>query len=176
MAANNLFLDRSLGRRREEIAELREGLGACRQQSVEAENALRGTFRMACEQGWLDVELTLAPTRPPLVQHLEVTGGREPDLPMRQTIEGVLEAMVRGPGRLDLAESADPAAIGALLQWQRQQLGSCKAGELQSGDGVEETTVRLDCDRGVVDMTLELDEGKLVRVEFSRPEGSDCAP
>ena len=174
IAADNLFLDESLDRRREVIKDLRDGLGPCQAKPVTAENALRGSFRMSCEDGWLDVELTLAPTRPPSVQYLSVTGGRPPTSRMQGSIDDVIAAMIHGPDRLEVSESADVAAIGALLQLQRQELGACIASELQSGDGAAETTIRLICDRGDVDMTVLLDDKKLSRVDFSQPPKQDC--
>lgn len=129
---------------------------------------------MSCEDGWLDVELTLAPTRPPSVQYLSVTGGRPPTSRMQGSIDDVIAAMIHGPDRLEVSESADVAAIGALLQLQRQELGACIASELQSGDGAAETTIRLICDRGDVDMTVLLDDKKLSRVDFSQPPKQDC--
>ena len=46
IAADNLFLDESLDRRRDAIHELRDGLGACEAEPIAARNALRGGFRM----------------------------------------------------------------------------------------------------------------------------------
>ena len=37
---------------------------------IDAENWLRGRFRLACERGALDATVTLAPTNPPRVQYL----------------------------------------------------------------------------------------------------------
>ena len=39
---------------------------------IDAENWLRGRFRLACERGALDATVTLAPTNPPRVQYLDV--------------------------------------------------------------------------------------------------------
>jgi CubicO group peptidase (beta-lactamase class C family) len=78
VAAVNLFLDRSKDRRRRDIAELREKVGACRapDRFTFVENALRGTWTLECERGNLDVAVTLAPTMPPAVQFLEVAPSR----------------------------------------------------------------------------------------------------
>jgi len=74
IAAANLFLDQSRDRRRAEIDRLRSQVGSCtmpdRFDSVE--NALRGDWTMTCEQGKLQVAITLAPTTPPSVQYLSV--------------------------------------------------------------------------------------------------------
>jgi CubicO group peptidase (beta-lactamase class C family) len=78
VAAVNLFLDRAKDRRRREIAELRQKVGACRapDRFLFVENALRGVWTLECERGNLDVAVTLAPTMPPAVQLLEVTPSR----------------------------------------------------------------------------------------------------
>ncbi|HUE88066.1 MAG TPA: serine hydrolase domain-containing protein [Vicinamibacterales bacterium] len=78
IAAVNLFLDRSKDRRRREIADLRAKVGTCRaaDQFTFVENALRGTWTLACERGDLDVAVTLAPTMPPAVQFLQVAPSR----------------------------------------------------------------------------------------------------
>ena len=79
----NLFMDRSKDRRRAEIAALRQEVGACRAADDFAyvENALRGEWLFNCDRGQLRAEVTLSPTMPPLVQHLEVrrvTGAEAP--------------------------------------------------------------------------------------------------
>jgi hypothetical protein len=74
MAAMNLFLDRSKERRRKEIEDLRANVGQCAAPSSfdTVENWLRGQWTMKCERGDLRVAITLAPTVPPRVQHLDV--------------------------------------------------------------------------------------------------------
>ena len=77
VAADNLFLDRPLATRRAELAALHERLGACRAGGdIDAENWLRGRFRLACERGALDASVTLAPTNPPRVQYLAFSEGQ----------------------------------------------------------------------------------------------------
>jgi len=91
LAADNLFLDRSLAERRDEAARLRERHGRCRAGDVRPENWLRGRFRADCERGWLDVEFTLAPTQPPRLQFLRLTSGWPP-------ADGVAGASFASPG------------------------------------------------------------------------------
>jgi CubicO group peptidase (beta-lactamase class C family) len=83
IAAVNLFLDRSRDRRKAEFERFRSELGACRAAAdfSYVENPLRGEWLFDCARGQLRAELTLAPTMPPLVQHLElrrVTGEEPP--------------------------------------------------------------------------------------------------
>ena len=74
IAAMNLFLDRSKARRRKEIEDLRAEVGLCTAPAAfdSVENWLRGRWTMQCERGDLRVAITLAPTVPPRVQHLDV--------------------------------------------------------------------------------------------------------
>jgi hypothetical protein len=71
IAAMNLFLDAPIAQRRAEIAKLKEEVGDCSAFGpVIAENWLRGQFNMTCQKGVVGAFFTLAPTRPPAVQHL----------------------------------------------------------------------------------------------------------
>ncbi len=71
IAAMNLFLDQPVAQRRAAMAKLKEQVGACREAGpVVAENWLRGGFDLPCERGAVRVIFTLAPTKPPLLQHL----------------------------------------------------------------------------------------------------------
>ena len=74
VAAENLFMDRSKERRRKEIEDLTATAGQCKPADTfdVVENALRGSWTMACERGRLQVAITLAPTMPPKVQYLTV--------------------------------------------------------------------------------------------------------
>ena len=73
IAAENLYLDVSKDRRRAAIESLRAKVGECRTAGpFDVENALRGQWTLSCERGDLRVAITLAPSMPPLVQHLAV--------------------------------------------------------------------------------------------------------
>jgi CubicO group peptidase (beta-lactamase class C family) len=74
IAADNFFLDDSAATRQARLADIRSKVGACKaDDAIDAENALRGRWRMTCERGSLIVSTTLAPTMPPKVQFLSVT-------------------------------------------------------------------------------------------------------
>jgi CubicO group peptidase (beta-lactamase class C family) len=86
IAAENLFLDKSKDRRQKALEELHAKVGTCRNDGpFEVENALRGKWLMNCEHGTLQGELTLAPTMPPLVQHIEVKEAKEQKLDSSET-------------------------------------------------------------------------------------------
>ena len=71
IAAMNLFLDAPIAQRRAQIDALKSEVGECSTTGpVLPENWLRGQFNMTCAKGNVAVFFTLAPTQPPLVQHL----------------------------------------------------------------------------------------------------------
>jgi hypothetical protein len=74
IAAENLFLDRSKDRRRNELVDLHAKVGTCAapDRFDIVENALRGQWTMKCERGSVRVAITLAPTMPPTVQYMSV--------------------------------------------------------------------------------------------------------
>ncbi|MBX3145428.1 MAG: beta-lactamase family protein [Gemmatimonadales bacterium] len=74
IAAMNLYLDEPKPRRRAAIERVRAEVGgSCRPEGpFEVENALRGRWRLRCATGDLRVSITLAPTEPAKVQHLDV--------------------------------------------------------------------------------------------------------
>ena len=74
IAAMNLYLDEPKERRRAALERLvSQAGGACRTDgAIQAENALRGGWRMRCRDADLGVFITLAPTEPARVQLLDV--------------------------------------------------------------------------------------------------------
>lgn len=176
IAADNLFLDESLERRREALGALRKDLGSCAAGAIDAENALRGSFRMRCERGWLDVAFTLAPTNPPTVQYLEVRRGRPLGPAMQQSLGAVMVALTRGPRGLDLVRTADRDSIGALLAATRETYGACRAGEPEEGDGQTSARVRLECDGGPLDLEITRRVDRIESIRFSPPPDAVCTP
>ena len=44
------------------------------------------------------------------------------------------------------------------------------------GDGATEAALKLDCDRGPLEMFLRLDKGRLAEVRFDPAQGTVCPP
>jgi CubicO group peptidase (beta-lactamase class C family) len=83
IAAMNLFLDAPIPQRRAVIAKLKSEAGACTAVGpVIPENWLRGQFNLTCAKGTVGVFYTLAPTQPPLIQHLEFRRLESPQMRM----------------------------------------------------------------------------------------------
>lgn len=156
IVADNLFLDRSADSWGERLAQLAEAHGTCRPDDViDAENALRGTWRMDCDRGWLRVSITLAPTEPPRVQFLQVHA----TLPPGQAMSAAIEA-------------ARPRIASAAAAW-----GGCRIGEAIGGDGVHLSSVRLLCDKGDLVGLFRLDDaGQLRDLLLSPANEQACVP
>lgn len=152
LAADNLFLDTPRDKRKADFEEQRARHGACRPEGpIETENALRGAWKLACDRGSIRVEITLAPTMPPRVQHLKATSA----LPLSESLALAANGL------------ATPAA------W-----GPCKRGEVLRGDGETSAVVRFDCERGRLDADLAFDKqsGRLTSVKLSPAAGETCVP
>ena len=71
IAAVNFFLDKPSAQRQAEIQAIKNEVGACTDAGpVMPENWMRGQFNLTCAKGTVGVFFTMAPTRPPAVQHL----------------------------------------------------------------------------------------------------------
>lgn len=176
LAASNLFLDRSLDKRRAEILAMREGLGACRPGPLKAENALRGKLRIDCDQGWLDATLTLAPTQPPLIQHLEMQASRPASAELMQMATALTRAHINGGSDLRLAPGLRRADLAITLQANQMTHGSCTLGEQTGGNGDTRARFKLSCERGSAELSLSMERSRLSRVIFTEPEGGRCMP
>lgn len=71
--AENFFLDYPIERLRRLSADLFARVGAVRSLgTLVAENRLRGSFTILCEQGRLEVTFTMSPDNPPLIQSCRI--------------------------------------------------------------------------------------------------------
>ena len=176
IAADNLFLDESLDDRKASITGLRAGLGTCKLGQLDAENALRGKFRVDCDDGWLNVTLTLAPLQPPRVQFLEVNAGRPPSQALKQSAEAVAKAIATGARDLRLAPKLNRRDLSATLESTRLVYGSCRLSDAIEGDGVAKSRFMLECDRGPLELDLSLEEGRIASATFAQSKDVTCPP
>jgi CubicO group peptidase (beta-lactamase class C family) len=178
IAADNLLLDRPLDTRRQEVTALQKSLGACTPDGdIDAENWLRGSFKLKCTQGWLRVAFTLAPTNPPRVQYLSFTEGRPLSPSLGALARRLASATARSGDDLAplLAPSLDGAVVARQLAAFKADYGACTLGDTLSGNGSTSARVRLSCERGKADLTLgAAADGTLERVTFSGAE--PCVP
>lgn len=181
IAADNLYLDEPVERRRAEIAAIRATLGTCRPAGVfDVENALRGTWKMTCDGGWLRVGITLAPTSPPRVQSWTMI----PVRPLSAGLEAVVTALARlipAPDdralRTMLGADVD-AALAARRLAVASAWGTCRMDEVVAGDGEHRATVRLACTAGSLDLSIETDPAsrKVRRLSLVPSGNRTCVP
>ncbi len=179
LAANNLVMDIPAEQRRRRIDEIKTQMGACHPAGdMVPENLLRGTFKLGCEQGFVDVSFTLAPTMPPKVQYLQFTPVKSLDAHMK-TAAGRLASLVGPPAGKQftsaLANPADAARLERRFLETYWAYGACRVGETTGGDGTSEARVVLDCDHGPVEMWYQIDgRGKVRDTLFLRAPGEAC--
>jgi hypothetical protein len=156
VVADNFFLDESAERWEARLQKRHDDHGACTaEDTIDAENALRGTWRMNCDRGWLRVSVTLAPTQPPRIQYLQVHSTLPPTAPMLAAI--------------DAARSRIATEAAA---W-----GTCRVGEPVGGDGALVSAIRLACDKGGLIASLQLDDsGRLKELWLSPAADQACVP
>jgi CubicO group peptidase (beta-lactamase class C family) len=161
MAADNLFMDESAASRRTRLHQLAEKHGVCRpSDTIDAENALRGSWRMACDRGRLDVSITLAPTMPPSVQYWSVRSVLPPSQALTAKAADFTDLISRWDdqrARSLLTGDVDLARLRRQSELVRAQHGACRVAEQIDGDGALRTTVRLACDRGALTASLAVD-------------------
>ena len=178
IAADNLLLDRPLDTRRQEVTALHDSLGTCAPDGdIDAENWLRGSFKLACERGWLRVTFTLAPTRPPRVQYLSFSEGRPLSPALATSASRVVASAAGAPDELTpvLAPSVDRAALTRQLTAFRADYGACTVSDTLSGNGTTSARIRLSCERGKADLAVRAAaDGMIERVTFTSAE--PCVP
>ena len=163
MFSPNVDLDRPLSERRDELAALHDRHGALtRDGDFEPEDALRGRWRLGGERGHVELEITMAPTVPPLIETLSV----ESVLPPSGRLGELAAAAVRLASEPDaaaleglLAPGTDTAEALRGLRVAAALYGPFGEPAAAGGDGETSTTLRLPGPRGSIDLELSLDEG-----------------
>lgn len=179
--ADNVFLDTPMETRKTRWQSLAQDHGTCRPATtIEPQNALRGSWQMKCDHGWLDVGITLAPTMPPKVQAIAIAPVLPPDAEMTKTA-GVLVKLL---GAWDDKAVETVAAPDFDKERSRRQFtaaaawGTCKLGETLSGNGKRSSTLRLTCDGGPMALRIGLDPTtrKLTNVDLIPLREQRCVP
>jgi hypothetical protein len=182
IAADNLFLDVPAEVRKARWQELAKEHGACRLPgtAIEPENALRGTWKLMCERGWLEVGITLAPTMPPKVQLINIAPVLPPDAEMTKTIETVGKLLAGWDADVVKSIAAPSLDVDRMRRYfaAAAPWGACRVGETLSGNGTRSSTVRLTCDKGpmAARVTLDASTRKLTGVDLFPLREQRCVP
>jgi CubicO group peptidase (beta-lactamase class C family) len=181
IAADNLFPDVAAEVRKARWQALAKEHGVCRPAtSIDPENALRGTWKMMCERGWLDVGITLAPTMPPKVQFINVASVLPPNAEMTTTIETLGKLLVGWDAEVVKSIAAPSLDVERMRRHfaAASVWGTCRVGETLSGNGTRSSTVRLTCEKGPLAARVALDPNtrKLTGVDLFPLREQRCVP
>jgi CubicO group peptidase (beta-lactamase class C family) len=181
IAADNLFLDESAASRRARLEQLTALHGACRPSDrITAENALRGSWRMPCDRGWLDVSITLAPTMPPTVQFWSIKSVLPPSAVLTSAasaVAGLVSEWDDARAGTLVTSVVDLPRLRRQANLVRAQFGACRAGEHVDGDGSSRATVQFTCDGGAVMSSITIDpaSGRVTLVALSPVTEAACS-
>jgi CubicO group peptidase (beta-lactamase class C family) len=181
ITADNFFLDAPAEARKSRWQALAQDHGTCRPAtSIDPENALRGSWRMMCDRGWLDVFITLAPTSQPKIQAIGITPVLPPDAEMTKTAESIVK-LIGAWDQKALEAIGAPALdvekvrrqVTAAVAW-----GSCRIGEPLSGNGTRNSAIRITCDGGPLVARIALDAAthKLTNLDLVPLREQRCVP
>ncbi len=182
VATDTFFMDMPLEKRRAQFEQLRATFGKVRSITpLEPENNLRGRWVMRCQRGRIEMFATLAPTVPPKLQYLEIDTAKPLSPPLKTAAQQLIQLTAQWhdeEAKTLLARSLKRDAVQSQLDALRVLYGQLKPGEVLEGDGQTHARVRLDGDKGSVDMTLKLNPktGKLTAISFSRPHETNFVP
>ena len=176
--ADNFLLDLDRTHWQRRFDQLREQHGkVIASRTLEAENWLRGAWRVDAEHGWYTVWTSLSPTVPPRVQALVITSTVPPTGTRKDALERIVGLLARPRRRaLEtlLSATADRAGGWKELRLAAVHLGPCQSSELIDGDGQHRTRQRLVGRDGVLDMAMEWDaDGAIADLRFSLAEAAE---
>jgi len=181
IAADNLFLDVAADVRASRWKTLAEQHGACRPATtIDADNALRGEWRMVCDRGSLDVFITLAPTLPPKVQQINISPILPPDPEMTKTVETIVKLLSSWDAKTVEGLIAPGFDVGKMQRQMKAAAawGSCRVDEPIGGNGTRNSSIMLKCDGGPIAARIALDPNsrKLTNLDLIPMREQRCVP
>jgi hypothetical protein len=112
---------------------------------------------------------------PPKVQHLEVSGVRPVPSGVRQSAEALSAAIGAGGTRsLRLMPSIKQRDLAATLEGWRIAYGACRLGDVIESDGAGTAKFLLACDRGPLELTVTMEEGRIASAAVAPPASATC--
>jgi len=169
--AENFLLDADVAHWQQQLDELRAQHGQLTPDGpFEAENWLRGQWRMQGERGWCILSITLSPTVPPLIQELDI----ESTLPPSPALQALLEqvaALVTNPTKRHFRRLCAPG-VDQTQWWDQVRLAHvladrCTVGEITGGDGSTWAAFTLVGAKRALAVTIKVNErGKLAWLEI----------
>lgn len=182
LTTESFFQNMPLEQRRRQIKELRADFGKCTSVTAfEPENALRGHWTMRCKHGSIEAYITLAPTIPPLVQVLEFTAAKPLAGVLRRTAKQIvfmIQFWDDDYARKRFAGSLKRKDLRQQFAALHMHYGELKLGKVIEGDGKTQARVRLEGERGAVEMKIALDpkSSRVSEISFAKPSEDAFVP
>jgi D-alanyl-D-alanine-carboxypeptidase/D-alanyl-D-alanine-endopeptidase len=164
------------------LSGLRAAHGACTPGTpFEAENALRGHARLACERGGIELVMTLTSDSPARIQSLALKSALPPSARL-VSLGGRASALLAGwneqaaaelfPKTDDRKEAKGAFAAAALDH------GACQAPQPDLSDGATSATFRLRCEHGDLNLKINLQPSGAVvsKVDLLPADGGPRCP
>jgi CubicO group peptidase (beta-lactamase class C family) len=170
--AMNVELDEPMNLRKAVIANIRERHGSLRgddAEPVESYSPFHAAWWLVGERGGrVRVEILMSPERQPKVQTLALTSVPEPSALLRRIAERIIGSvnagqgggMVDWPSDVNLGDQIDLGAVRRTLAATAARFTPVSLGSVMEGDGEGRATFRLQSDRGLLDLALEVDPDK----------------
>ena len=140
--ADNFFLDDSREWWQGEMGRLAAVHGRLRDEGpLAAENALRGTWKLVGERGWVNAFVTLTPTVPPRVQELGLDSvllpGRELGAALEELVKLLNRPSQRRTHQLFIEQTLPPDrhTFYDKIRMTAALCGECRLGAILAGDG-----------------------------------------
>ena len=173
--ADNFFLDEDRARWRKRLEQLAAAHGRLHPDGpLEAENWLRGRWRMAGERGWCWLWLSLMPAIPPRIQAMKIESTLPPSPAMHAAAARLAELTARpthhGLSRL-FARSADLETLWDRVRLANILCGPCTVQSVVGGDGEAYAVFCFAGPKGSVEaeLTLTADGKRLLDADFQSP-------
>lgn len=169
---------RAPAEQRAELESLRQRHGACRPGAqAEPEDALRGRLWLSCERGELEVAVELTSDVPARIQALTLESVLPPSAPLSTAAAQVSGLLSRWEESARvLAPDADTKATRRAFASAAVSFGRCAGQRPVRGDGIQSATFRLSCERGELDLSFKLLQGKASDLHLSPVHGGPrCA-
>jgi len=166
---------------RPDFERMRREHGACRPDGELVPMGLtQGRFQVSCERGSIELFVYLTPGVPPVLQNVEYRQHLPVEPRHLPIAAAVTTAMNGGPLGPDLLSAGvDRSALERLLARLHGNYGSCQVDTPLWNDGKGQTSFRLSCGNGPLELTLTLDaQTSLVRdISAAQPRayGAPCA-
>ena len=122
------------------------------------------------------LSVTLAPTLPPTVQYLEASSILPPSAGFNAVAVALVRAINQGEAMSESMVSLSAPADAAAQIGASRAYGSCAAGDLVDG-GPDSGTLRLNCEKGRLDVRLTVDAaGLMTGLRIAPAAGQVCVP